>query len=77
VDPRVAVLADGHVLRIQDLRARLDSLVLARQVHPEEDAAHLDSGAALPDLVFAYPFGVPHTEARVGCSGSSREPCSR
>ena len=30
MDPRVAVLADGHVLRIQDLRARLYSLVLVR-----------------------------------------------
>jgi hypothetical protein len=65
VDPRVAVLADGHVLRIQDLSARLDSPVLARQVHPEEDAAHLAAGLALPDLVFAYPFGVPHSAARV------------
>jgi hypothetical protein len=75
MDPRVAVLADGHVLRIQDLPARLDSPVLASQVHPEEDAAHLAAGLALPDLVF--PFGVPHTAARVGRPGSSREPCSR
>ena len=50
MDPRVAVLADGHVLRIQDLRARLYSLVLARQVHPEEDTAHLAAGLALPTM---------------------------
>src|SRR5829696_8901071 len=40
-DDRVALLPDGHVRRIQELRARLDSLVLAREVHPKEDAAHL------------------------------------
>src|SRR5215216_5998424 len=63
-DGRVALLPEGHVLRIEELRARLDSLVLARQVHPEEDAAHLGSGLALPDLVFADPFGMPDAAAR-------------
>src|SRR5215218_2842896 len=63
-DGRVSLLPDGHVLRIQDLRARLDSLALARQVHPKEDAAHLAAGLALPELVFADPFRVPHAAAR-------------
>jgi hypothetical protein len=58
VDPRVAVLADGHVLRIQDLRARLDSLVLARQVHPEVDAAYFGSGLALPTMRYASRCGL-------------------
>src|SRR5215207_746337 len=63
-DDRLALLPDGHVVRIEELRARLDSLVLARQVHPKEDTAHLGSGLALPELVFADPFRVPHAAAR-------------
>src|SRR5918992_4361910 len=61
---RLAFLPDGHVMRIEELRARLDSLVLARQVYPEEDAAHLAASLALPELVFADPFGVPHAAPR-------------
>ena len=58
MDPRVAVLADRHVLWIQDLRARLDSLVLARQVYPEVDAAHLAAGLALPTMRCASRCGL-------------------
>src|SRR5919107_820748 len=61
---RLTFLPDGHVLRIEELRARLDSLVLARQVHPKEDSTHLGSGLALSELVFADPFGVPHAAPR-------------
>src|SRR5829696_6670093 len=61
---RLTFLPDGHVLRIEELRARLYSLVLARQVHPKEDPTHLGSGLALSELVFADPFGVPHAAPR-------------
>src|SRR5215218_3238510 len=40
-DDRLAFLPDGHILRIEELRTRRDSLVLACQVHPEEDPTHL------------------------------------
>ena len=63
-DDRLASLPDGHILRTQELRARLYCLVLARQVHPEEDAAHLGSGLALSELVFADTFSMPHAAAR-------------
>src|SRR5918994_569718 len=61
---RLTFLPDGHVLRIEELRARLDSLVLARQVHPKEDSTHLGSGLPHPELVFADPFCVPHAAPR-------------
>src|SRR4029453_5374362 len=61
---RLAFLPEGHVLRTEELRTRGDSLVVACQVHPEEDPTHLGSGLALPELVLADPFGVPHATPR-------------
>src|SRR5205807_7800916 len=63
-DDGVVLVLDGHVLRLQELRARLGALVLAGEVHPEEDAPHLSPGLALAKLVLADPFRVPDATAR-------------
>jgi hypothetical protein len=63
-EDRIAVRAGRHVLWLQNLHGWFDVFVLARQVHPEQDAVHLTAGFALSELVFADPFGVPDAAPR-------------
>jgi hypothetical protein len=55
---------DRDVVRLENLRARFDAPVFARQVHPEEQAAHLCPLLAFPDLVPTDSLRMPHATAR-------------
>src|SRR5260370_10927341 len=59
---RAAVMADGHLARLHHPRERLDTLVLAREVDPEQEAAHL-GGLAFAALVIADAFRVQDAAA--------------
>ena len=51
-------------MRLQELRTRFGALVFAREVHPEEQAAHLGSGLSLLELVLPDSFRVQDAAAR-------------
>src|SRR5437879_618196 len=62
-DSRVAVLVLRDVLGLEDLCRGSNVLVLAGEIHPEQDAAELPC-LAVSNLVLPYAFGVPHATAR-------------
>src|SRR5207302_1949235 len=62
-DGRVAVLRLRDVLGLEDLCRGSNVLVLAGEIHPEQDAAELPC-LAVSNLVLTYAFGVPHATAR-------------
>jgi hypothetical protein len=63
-DCPVTVVPDGHVLRLEDLRARFDAFVFAREVHPEEQAAHLRPLLTSVELVPTDSLCMPDAAAR-------------